>query len=152
MEKLNINNKMREFDRKNRNFYDNLTTEERKKFSNYLMIRWGSTVDASTDIQKYYLLSLNERLNKDFFSLGRHPKLQWLLCTTVSPGMGTFKHNWIAPGKKIKESKTRTFFAELYPHFNDQELDLISSINDIEVVKKLARDMGWDEKTIKEKL
>lgn len=152
MDKLHISNEMREFDLKNRNFYDSLTDEERKKFSNYLMIRWGSSVDAKVDIQKYYLLSVNERLNKDFFSISRHPKLQWLLCTTVSPGIGSFKHTWIAASKRTKESKVRKFFAELYPHYNDEELDLMETINSVETVKQLARDMGWDDKKIKEQL
>jgi hypothetical protein len=43
-DKLNIANEMRQLDRKNRNFYRELTDEERKKFSNYLMIRWASHV------------------------------------------------------------------------------------------------------------
>ena len=40
-DKLNIANEMRQLDRKNRRFYRDLTDEERKKFSNYLMIRWA---------------------------------------------------------------------------------------------------------------
>ena len=44
-DKLSIGNEMRQFDLKNRKFYDELTEEERKKFSPYLMIRWGSAVD-----------------------------------------------------------------------------------------------------------
>ena len=44
MDKLNITNEMNCFDRKDRDFYNSLTEEERKKFSNYLMIRWGSSV------------------------------------------------------------------------------------------------------------
>ena len=40
-DKLSIGNEMRQFDLKNRKFYDELTEEERKKFSPYLMIRWG---------------------------------------------------------------------------------------------------------------
>ena len=53
-DKLNIANEMRQFDRKNRNFYDELTAEEKKKFSNYLMIRWGSAVEGSRELQEFY--------------------------------------------------------------------------------------------------
>jgi hypothetical protein len=66
-DKLSIANEMAQFDRKNRQFYDDLTDEERKKFSNYLMIRWGSSVHGIADLQEYYLLSCNQRLNKHFF-------------------------------------------------------------------------------------
>ena len=49
MDKLSIANEMACFDCKDRKFYDELTDEERKKFSNYLMIRWGSSVNGSKE-------------------------------------------------------------------------------------------------------
>mgnify|MGYP003353058746 CR=1 FL=1 len=74
-DKLNIANEMRMFDRKVRTFYDDLTPEEKKKFSTYLMIRWGSSVQGGRDLQEFYLIACNERLNKHFFTINRHPKL-----------------------------------------------------------------------------
>ena len=128
-DKLNIANEMRMFDRKVRSFYDELTAEERKKFSTYLMIRWGSAVEGSRDLQEFYVIATNERLNKHFFNLSRHPKLQWLLATTVSPGLGTPKHNWIAPKKKEPGSGSmKKQLREYYPHLKDDEIDLLASI------------------------
>ena len=80
-DKLNISNEMRQLDAKNRDFYDELTPEERKKFSTFLMVRWGSAVDGSQEIQEYYVQSTNHYLNKHFFTMHRHPKLQWLMAT-----------------------------------------------------------------------
>jgi len=118
------------FDRKDRTFYDNLTLEERKKFSNFLMIRYGSCVQGSRDLQEFYLIATNERLNKHFFNINRHPKLQWLCATTVSPGLGTQRHNWIAPRKKEPgASSIRKQLVEWYPHLRDDELDLMAQIN-----------------------
>ena len=115
MDKLSINNEMTQFDRKNRAFYDSLTDEEKKKFSNFLMIRYGSSVQGNTMDQAVYLLSCNENLNKNFFSINRHPKLQWLCATAVSPGWGTKRHQWIAPKKKeAGASGIRKQLAELY--------------------------------------
>ena len=88
MDKLSIHNEMSQFDRKNRNFYNELTDEEKKKFSNYLMIRWGSAVQGNKDLQEFYLISTNERFNKHFFAINRHPQLQWLCATAVSPCLG----------------------------------------------------------------
>jgi hypothetical protein len=145
MEKLSIQNEMIQFDRKNREFYNELTDEEKKKFSNYLMIRWGSSVQGSRDLQEFYLISTNERLNKGFFDINRHPQLQWLTATTVSPGMGTHRHQWIAPKKKeAGASVIRKQLAELHPHLKDDELDLLAKITtkkDIDAyLKKLGRD------------
>jgi hypothetical protein len=145
MDKLSIQNEMAEFDRKNREFYNELTDEERKKFSNYLMIRWGSAVQGSRDLQEFYVIAANERLNKRFFDINRHPRLQWLTATTVSPGLGTHRHQWIAPRKKeAGASAVRKQLAELYPHLKDDELDLLTKITtkkDIDAyVKALGRE------------
>jgi hypothetical protein len=129
-DKLSINNEMAVFDRKDRKFYDSLTDEERKKFSNFLMIRYGSSVQGSSDLQEFYLISTNERLNKHFFNINRHPKLQWLCATTVSPGMGTQRHQWIAPKKKEPgASGIKKKLAELYPTLKDDEIELMAKIN-----------------------
>jgi hypothetical protein len=128
-DKLNIANEMKMFDRKVRSFYDELTVEERKKFSNYLMIRWGSSVQGSRELQEFYVIATNERLNKHFFNVGRHPKLQWLLATTVSPDMGAQRHQWIAPKKKEPGAGSmKKQLAELFPHFKDDEIEVLSSI------------------------
>ena len=152
-DKLNINYEMQQFDRKNRQFYDELTPEERKKFSTYLMLRWGSAVQAQSNIQQYYVMSLNENFNKHFFSLAKHPKLQWLCATTVSPGIGTFKHQWIAPKKREGgDSKSAKFLRELYPHLKDDEIELLRQLNTKDDLKQLAREHGWDDKRIKSEL
>jgi hypothetical protein len=131
MEKLSIQNEMSVFDKKDRTFYDNLTDEERKKFSTFLMIRWGSSIAGSRELQEYYVQSTNHYLNKHFFALSRHPKLQWLMATAVSPGMGTHRHNWIAPKKKETTSGSsamRKQLAELFPNMKADELDVMVTI------------------------
>lgn len=152
-DKLNIANEMRAFDSKDRVFYQELTDEERKKFSTFLMIRWGSAVQGSTELQQYYLLACNENLNKHFFELSRHPELQWLLATTVSPGMGTFRHDWIKQ-KKRESTNNRAvkFLRQIYPAYSEDELELLAQINDTADLKKLAREHGWDDKRIKSEL
>lgn len=147
MDKLNIANEMSCFDRKDRNFYDSLTDEERKKFSNYLMIRWGSSVNGSKEFQEYYLIATNERLNKHFFDLHKHPKLQWLCATTVSPGMGVQRHNWISTKKKESvNNNIRKQLAELFPHTEDDALDLMAQLNTQKDINEYLKRLGKDTK------
>lgn len=144
-DKLHIKNEMRQFDRKNRNFYNELTDEERKKFSNYLMIRWGSTVSGDRDLQEYYLLSTNKHLNKHFFAVNRHPKLQWLMATTVSPGLGTPDHHYIKPKKKetaSNTSKVKKILMNLYPNAKMSDIELMSQLVTTKELKELLRDHG----------
>jgi hypothetical protein len=140
---------MAQFDRKNREFYDSLTEEQKKKFSPYLMIRWGSSVQGSRDLQEFYLISTNQRLNRHFFSVNtaQHKKLQWLMATTVSPDMGTQRHQWIPPKKKEPGAGTmRKQLAELFPHLPDKELDVLAKITTKAEVDQYIRDLGNDRR------
>jgi hypothetical protein len=129
MDKLSISNEMAQLDLKNRDFYNELTPEERKKFSNYLMIRWGSCVQGSRDLQEFYLIATNQRLNRHFFTINRHPQLQWLCATSVSPGIGRQKHQWIAPKKKQPGAASlHKQLSTLFPHLRDDEVHLLAQI------------------------
>ena len=155
VDKLSISNEMVQFDRKNRDFYEELTEEERKKFSPYLMIRWGSSVTGDPMLQAYYLMSTNEKLNKNFFDINttQHKKFQWLLATTVSPNMGNQRHQWIAPKKKdSSNNKSIKFLRQFYPEAKDDELELLVKLNDRDDLKRMAKEHGWDDKRIKAEL
>jgi len=146
-DKLTIANEMKMFDRKVRSFYDDLTPEEKKKFSNYLMIRWGSAVEGPRDLQEYYVIATNERLNKHFFDVSKHPKLQWLMATSVSPDLGSQRHPWIAPKKKVAgASAKRKALVAMYPHYKDDEIDVMMQIVSDKEIKQYAKDSGDDPK------
>jgi len=144
MDKLSIQNEMACFDRKDRTFYDSLTDEERRKFSNYLMIRWGSAVTGSREMQEFYVIATNERLNKHFFAVNQHPRLQWLMATAVSPGMGTQRHPWIAPKKKDRgdSSAIRKRLSELFPAMKVQDINTWSQIITRKELEQYEREHG----------
>lgn len=147
-EKLTIANEMRQFDRKNRKFYEELSDEEKKKISPFLLIRWGSSVEGSRDLQEFYVISTNERLNKHFFavSTSAHKKLQWLLATTVSPDMGTPRHTWIAPKKKeAGASAKRKALQEIYPGYKNDEIDVLMSLVTQKEIDAYFKSAGKDK-------
>ena len=154
-DKLNISNEMARFDLKDRDFYDSLDEQECKKFSPFLMIRWGASISGDPDLQAYYLMSTNEHLNKHFFDISskEHKKFQWLLATTVSPGLGKQYHKWLAAGKKDSvNTKAEKFLAGLHPHLNTDEIRLMAKINDKKDLKALAQAHGIDDRQIKDLL
>jgi hypothetical protein len=154
-DKLSIKSEMSALDRKNRKFYDSLTDDEKKKFSPFLMIRYGSTVAGNADLQSYYLMSCNERLNKHFFDINttQHKKLQWLLATTVSPDMGNQFHQWLPTKKKESgDSKSKKFLRELRPELGEDEITLLAELNSKDDLKQYAKSLGWDDKRIKSNL
>lgn len=150
-DRLGIANEMRVLDSKDRQFYDSLTDEERKKFSPYLMMRYAASVEGSADFQEWYLRATNERVNVNFFDVSttKHSKLQWLLCTTVSPNMGTQRHYWITAKKKTKDNPTLKLLKQLYPKAKNDELNLLAKLNSTDDIKKLAREHGFEERELK---
>ena len=149
---LEIKYEMQAYDRKDRSYYDDFTDEDRKKFSTYLMLKYGANVSGNKDMQAYYLMATNERVNKHFFELGKHPKLQWLCCTSVSPSMGSQFHYWLNAKKKEGDNKSQKFLAKLYPNLKTDEIDLLAKINDKRELADLARSLGFDDKSIKTEL
>lgn len=135
---------MRQFDLKNRSFYDELTDEERKKFSNYLMIRWGSAVQASAEFQEFYVIATNERLNKHFFSINQHPKLQWLCATSVSPGLGAQRHQWISPKKKDSSGPgtRKKQLLTLFPNMKDSDAETLAALTTDKDLNAYQRELG----------
>ena len=147
MEKLSIQNEMAQLDRKNRRFYDELTDEERKKFSNYLMLRWGSAIAGSRELQEYYVQSTNHYLNKHFFAINRHPRLQWLCATAISPGLGSQKHNWIAPKKKDSgNNEVRKALMDLMPCAKLSDIEALSQLIDKKELRDYLREHGNPDK------
>jgi hypothetical protein len=144
---LNIHNEMRALDLKQRDWYDQLEPEHQRKFSPYLMIRWGSSVQGSSELQEYYLLSTNQRLNRHFFGINaaRHKKLLWLMATAVSPDLGSHKHVWIAQKREERNTEKTRLIRELWPHLDEPEVELMAEINTIKQLRDHARLHGQSD-------
>lgn len=150
-DKLSIKSETAALDRKDRDFYDSLDTEEKKKFSPYLMLRYSASVEGSADLQAWYLMATNERVNKHFFdiSTSQHKKLQWLMCTTVSPAMGNQRHYWLGTKKSERDNKAIKFLTSLHPELKPDDIELLAELNSKEDLRNMARQHGWDDKRIK---
>jgi hypothetical protein len=112
------------------------------------MLRFGASVSGSADMQAYYLMATNENVNKHFFEINKHPELQWLCCTTVSPGLGQQFHYWLGSKKSEGSNKIHKFLLEAYPNLKLDEIELLEAINDTESFKDLARKQGYSDKQI----
>jgi hypothetical protein len=67
--------------------------------------------------------------------------------------MGTKYHPWLAAKKKTTtDNKAIKFLRNLHPHLKDDDLKLLSEINDTKELKAYARDMGWEDRDIKKEL
>ena len=139
-------------DDKDYGYYDRLTVEQQKKFVPYMLLIWMSCVKGDTDLQNYYLQSVDFHANKYMFNeyVGRHPKLQWLLCTTVSPGLGVQKHWFPKSSGRTKQSKALKFLRSIHPADKLCDLEILAQLNDQQYFENLAREYGWSDKEIRD--
>ncbi len=150
--KLSLDRLFAAMDLKRRDFLESLDDDERKEFSAFLSLRYISCVEGSADLQSWYLMAANEYINKHFTVISRHPKLQWLLFSSVSPGMGRQRHFWLKGSATSSNNRARRFLEELYPHMSDRELDLMVDINTKEDLVEMAKKLGWDDRRIRDEL
>ena len=152
MNKLSIKEEMRAIDQRDRGWWDSLTEEEQKKVGIFVLMRYTSAVQTrNADIEYHYLALTNELVNRHYNILRREPQLQHKLLQCVGLGSTQF-HPWIPPSKqrKSKAGKLVKWLQEIYPIYNDEELELLVSTNNKQDFIDLAEEMGMDKKDIKE--
>jgi hypothetical protein len=133
-------------DNKDRNFYKNLTPEEQKGVSLFLMLRYSSVVEGIPDLEGYYVAATNVYANTDFFSINKHPELQWLCLTAVSPGLGKQRHQWIGFKKKEsadkKTAEKRKFLLANYPSYKESDIDILVNLVTDDEIKEYRKNHG----------
>ena len=145
---LPLNEIMRALDTKNRDWYNNLDAEKKKKFSAWMMMRYSSSVQGP--FADFYLDMTNELINKDFSAISKHPELQWLLFTAVGIGQ-TQRHEYVKPSNsRKKKDKVREFMGDQLPHLKADEIELLLAINTKEELEEFAQSHGLGAKEIKE--
>ena len=141
--KLPLNTVLAAIDKKDYGFYDRLTPELQKQLSPFLLNRYVSLVKGSNELQAYYLMAGNQRVNCTYFELAKHPKLVWQLLCTVSPGMGTQFHQWVGHKKKDKSSSKRLKDVErFHPNVKTDELELLANLYTDKELKDITKLYG----------
>ena len=146
VKQIPLNKVLTAIDRKDRTFYDKLNDDEKKCFSPFLMLRYASSVVGDPELEHYYIASTNFYANPNMLEapLPKHPKLQWLLFTAVSPGLGILRHTWIKQKPKPKNTNKgiKKELAEIYPTLKDDDLEVLSTMITKKELKQYAKDCG----------
>lgn len=147
---ITLDNVLPAVDRKDTGWWETLKPGQQAKFPAWLYMRYSSSVQGPAAMSCYYLMAVNERVNKRFSTLKKHPKLQYLLMTAASPGMGKQYHPYVQPPRAGKGStKRRNLIASLFPMINEKEIDVIVATNTDDDIKQYLIQRGWSDKEIK---
>lgn len=144
---------MSALDRRNFQWYNNLSDEDRKSLSMYVLMRYAATTNNNvSEINEHYLTMVNELVNVNFNDMRKDPELQWRLLQCAAIGTNQF-HQWIKPMKKRKDvsknPKLFQFYEEQFPHFSNDEIEMLISIQEPEDVRELLLEHGLNDKEIK---
>ena len=142
--KLPLNTVLAAIDKKDYGFYDRLTPELQKQIAPFLLNRYVSLVKGTQELQAYYLMAGNQRVNCTYFELAKHPKLVWQLLCTVSPGLGTQFHQWIGHKKKDKNNSSKRFkdVERFHPNVKTDELEILANLYTDKELKDIAKLYG----------
>lgn len=148
--KLDIKRELGAVDQKNYDFYNNLTDEERKAFSPYILMRYTSNVQGDRDIQEWFVEMTNEMVNKNHWQLSKnHKGLLWKLFAATGAGVSCY-HPYIAAGKKEKAVKIEKLLCEIHPAMKMGDIKLLASMMDKKDKDELFDKMGFDKKQRKD--
>jgi len=104
-------------DRKDYDYFDNLTDEQQRKFVPFMMTKWISNTNGKASD---HVVRTEHFANTHLFNehVMKHPKLQWLMLCTVSPKSMKYYHSWIPQlSDKVstfREKPTKQQISEYY--------------------------------------
>lgn len=148
--KLDIKRELEAVDTRNYDFFENLTDEERKAFSPYILMRYTSNVQGDREIQEWFVEMTNELVNKDHWTLSKgHKALLWKLFAGTGAGVKCY-HPYLAAGKKEKANKIEKLLAELHPAMKMEDIKMLASMMDKKDITELFDNLGFDKKQRKD--
>jgi hypothetical protein len=145
---ISLKDIMTALDKKDKNFYLNLSDEQKKAFSAWMMMRYASSVQGKN--AAHYVFMVNELVNKNFSDVSRHPELQWLLMSAAGVGQVEFHPYIKPPNSRKKKDRITDFLSEIYPHLKHDEIAMLIFMNTRQQLIQLAEAHGYDDKSIKD--
>ena len=147
MNKLPIKDILAAVDMGAMNIWDELSDEEKKQVSFYLLNRYVSSIKGNREKQELAVFKTNEYYNKHFFTLQKHKKLLWQLLCMSGNTRNIAYHEWIGHKKKgsSDNNKIVKFLMQMYPNKKQDEVELLAQISTKKEIKEWAKEHGIED-------
>jgi hypothetical protein len=100
--KLDIGRELSAVNQRNHNFYKNLTDDEKKVFSPYLLMRYVSNPQTDTESYEFVLERVNDLVNINHWTLSKgHKPLLWQLFASCGIGVN-LKYTYLKASRDRK--------------------------------------------------
>jgi hypothetical protein len=148
--KLDIGRELKGVNDRNHDFYKNLTDDEKKVFSPYLLMRYVSNPQTDTESYEFVLERVNDLVNINHWTLSKgHKPLLWQLFASCGIGVN-LKYTYLKASSKEKANKIEKLLEEIYPAMKLSDIKMMASMMDDEDKKELFDKMGFDKKQRKD--
>tara|TARA_B100002019_G_scaffold9385_1_gene7429 strand:+ start:1714 stop:2169 length:456 start_codon:yes stop_codon:yes gene_type:complete len=149
MSKLPLKDILAAVDMGAKEIWKELSEEERKQVSFYLLNRYVSSQKGNRDSQELAVFKTNEYYNKHFFTLQKHKQLLWQLLCLAGNTKKIQYHEWIGHKKKgVSNSKAVKFLQKIYPNMKQDEVELLARISTKKELFALGEAYGMDKKSV----
>ena len=141
--KLPLKDVLAAIDMNAKNVWDELSDDERKQVSFYLLNRYVSAVKGSKQDKELQILKTNQYYNKNFFTLTKHKKLLWIL-TAMCGALQQQFHPWIKPMKRVP-NKSLKQLQQIYPTWKESDLETLDKVITDRELEELIEAHGLNE-------
>ena len=147
VQKLPIKDILAAVDMGAKSVWDEISDEERKQVSFWLLNRYVSSVKGNYEKTAMAVFKTNEYYNKNYMEVSKHPKLQWqLLCQSGNTGKIEY-HPWQGFKKKTSDNnKAVKLIEKIYPNMKMDEVELLAGTFTKKELKELAEEHNIDVK------
>jgi hypothetical protein len=141
-EKLDIFGTLREVDKRNINYYDNLPPDVQKSFAPVMFMRWYSSgSDMHTKL-------MNATMNPLVFKMYKHPGLMYKLMVACSDGKQR-QYSWIKKKTKDKSAPTATAAVKAYYDCSHKDAVRYRKQFSLDDILEIADELGYDKEQVK---
>jgi hypothetical protein len=143
-----LRNGLKAVDFRNKDYYDRIDNHEKSLYSPFMLMRYASSVSSKDPFYiEHYVEMVNECVNKNMKSLNwynKDKKLAWVL-TSMCGALKQQFHPWIKPMKRVT-NKSLKVLQEIYPHWNDEDLEALDKVITDRELEELLEAHGIDSK------
>jgi hypothetical protein len=146
MDKLSIQNEMAQFDRKNREFYDSSRQRKTKKFSNYLMIRYGAVSKAAETCRSFILSApTNDSTNISLHQSSSQTAMA--VCHRSESRHGQSVPSVDCPQEERSWIRRQSqAVVELFPNYKSDDIEVLDAVNTQKEITAYLRELGQEVK------
>ena len=109
---LDLKKTLRAADLRDKNFYDQMSEEDQKLYSPFMLMKYMASVKGEQWMQEHYVEMINECVNKHLWTISKYKKLAWMLTAMCGVEQQQF-HPWLGSKKKTGNNDKQKMLSEI---------------------------------------